>query len=160
MAALGPLLVRHGAPRLAHQVVSSSDEELERRLRSPLWGPPVLWAVLRAMPGRIARGSSLEAVVEWRVHTQRGRTLVRRLHVDAAGGRLTRAGAGDPPPDLVLELSDADLLRLAVGQRSVTWLVLRGRLRLEGSKVLAARLLLVVQPPPVPSALHGRRAPR
>lgn len=159
MSALSRRLARHGGPWIARRVRDAEDHELERALRSRAVGGPLLWAIFKAMPARVRRGTSIDAVVEWRVTRQDGRLLVRHLVLRDGTAWVQRPGSGQPPADLVLTMDDLWFLRLAAGDRSVTYMVLRGRLTIEGSRLLAARLLLVLEPP-VPSTGDGRAAER
>ena len=153
------LLARRGGPWIARRVRDAEDHELERVLRSRPAGSILLWAIFKAMPARVRRGSGVDATVEWRVTRASGRLLVRRLVLRDGAAWMERPGPGAPPADLTLSLGDLWFVRLAAGDRSVTWMILRGRLTIEGSRLLAARLMLILEPP-VPSTGDGRAARR
>ncbi|HYF27841.1 MAG TPA: SCP2 sterol-binding domain-containing protein [Baekduia sp.] len=151
---VGRQLARRGGPWLAAKVAAAEDEQLARLLRTPPAGRLLLWAIFTGMPHRV-RASSTRAHVEWRITRHRERVLTRRLVLDPDGPQVRPPRPGDAPADLVLHLDEVSFVRLASGDRSVTWLILRGHLRVEGSKLLAARLLLDLDPP-VPSRADGR----
>jgi hypothetical protein len=152
-------LARRGGPWIARRVRDADDAELERLLRSRAASGVLLWAIFKAMPARIRQGTGLDATVEWRVRRAGDRLVVRRLVLGAGTAWVERPAPGALPADLTLSLDDLDFVRLAAGDRSVTYLVLRGRLTVEGSRLLAARLMLVLDPP-VPSRGDGRAARR
>ena len=108
-------------------------------IRGRLLVAGVFGAMPRAFKGRA--GADVDAVIEWRVRDPSGRASVRALTIRA--GRC-RVGRRKPvKPDLVIETSTADFLRLAAGVEKGAMLFATGRLRLRGDAGLALRLSLL-----------------
>lgn len=57
-----------------------------------------------------------------------------------SGGGAGRGRIVDPPPDVTIAMSTADLLGLVSGQRSAVVLFLSGRLKVTGEVALATKL--------------------
>jgi len=135
---------------LARWVAGATDERLEAVLRGPL-RTILLWQIFATMcqrfdPGRAQR---LDAVVEFRIHRP-GRETVDRYRVTVANGRCTTARRGIQPATVALDMGSVSFLRLVGGAAGAPGLLLKGKLKVRGDLLLAARLpsLLNIPRPP------------
>ena len=110
-------------------------------------------AIFRAMPRQFSRraAGTVRAVIEWRVREPDGGASVHTLVI--RDGRCKVRGGALADPDLVIETSLADFLRLAAGVDKGPVLFATGRMKLRGDAGLALRLSMMFL---VPQA-QGRR---
>jgi hypothetical protein len=131
-------------------VADASDERLEAVMRGPL-RPVLMRQILTTMCRRFDgdRGRRVDAVVEFRVGHPRSRPPDRHQLV-MARGRCTRSRRRTEAPSLTLALDSVSFLRLVGGSASAPGLLVRGRLRISGDVVLAARLPALMNIPRSP----------
>lgn len=133
---------------LARWVQDAPDARLELGMRRGPLRTIVLWQIFTTMSRRCEAGRQ-EAVVEFRIRRPGGGAVDRhRLVLER--GRCTAVRGGGGEATVVLELDWVSFLRLAGGAAAPAGLLVRGRLRVRGSLLLAARLpgLLDIPGPP------------
>lgn len=95
------------------------------------------------MPEHYAGGDGPSAVIEWRLKGPvQGTWQVRVADGRAAVERTTAS-----PADVTFALDAVDFVALCLGQASGPRLWMEGRMRVEGSKLLAARVPRWFRPP-------------
>lgn len=111
----------------------------------------LLWQIFTTMRQRFDgdRGRRVEAVVEFRIGRP-GRRLVDRYQLVMAGGRCRRPRHGTLTPTVTLEVDSVSFLRLVGGVAGAPGLLLRGRLKVGGDLLLAARLPTLLNIPRAP----------
>ncbi len=138
------------AQMLRRWVAGASDDRLESVMRGPL-RRVLLWQIFRTMGRRFdaERGGRVEAVVEFRVGRP-GPGPADRRQLVMAGGRCRAPRRRTDAPTLTLELDSVSFLRLVAGSTGAPWLLLRGKLRIGGDLLLAARLPGLLRIPRAP----------
>jgi putative sterol carrier protein len=120
-------------------------------MRSP-WRGPVVAAIFSQMPRRVnrTRAAGLEAVVRWQV-TDLTNGEPGTFDLVFAGGRARverpRGPAQGRNPHLTITLGATELLRLATGRSDAMDAYFRGRVKLSGDLILAARLTTLFRLP-------------
>lgn len=117
----------------------------------------VLDAIFWQMPQHFdaKQAKDVKATIEWRI-TGRGDGGVDTYQVTVAhGGCHARRGAVDPSPRLTISLDAAEFLRLATGNSNPMQAYLKGRIKLAGDIMVAAKLLQLFR---IPSARSQRAA--
>ena len=103
---------------------------------------PVLDAIFWQMPQHFdgKQASGVEATIEWRI-TGRADGGVDSYHVTIADGRCrARRGSNDATPQLTITIDAAEFLRLATGNSDPMQGYFKGRVKLSGDIMLAAKL--------------------
>jgi hypothetical protein len=142
-------VVRRGrrliATRFVRRVAEASDGSLEGL--DGLRGRLLAGAVFRLIPLQFDRraGRDMRVAVEWRLTEPDGGASVRTLTIRDGRCRVRRGVVAEP--DLVVELSIADFLRLVAGVESGPALFSEGRLRVRGDPGLALALPRVFRVP-------------
>jgi hypothetical protein len=110
-------------------------------------------AIFRAMPRQFSRraAGTVRAVIEWRVREPDGGASVHTIIIRDRRCKIRAGALADP--DLVIETSLADLLRLAAGVDKGPVLFATGRMKLRGDAGLALRLSMMFLVP----QLQGQR---
>jgi hypothetical protein len=136
---------RLAATRFVRWVAEAPDGSLEGL--DGLRGRLLAGAVFRLIPLQFDRraGREMRVAVEWRLTEPDGGAPVRTLTIRDGHCRVRRGVVADP--DLVVELSIADFLRLVAGVESGPALFSEGRLRVRGDAGLALRLPRVFRVP-------------
>ena len=114
----------------------------------------IVGVIFRAMPHQFSRraAGTVRAAIEWRVREPDGGASVQTLIVRDGRCRVRSGPLADP--DLVIETSVADFLRLAAGVEKGPVLFATGRMKLRGDAGLALRLSMMFLVP----RLQGARA--
>ncbi len=135
---------------LARWVGGASDERLKAVMGSPLRAL-LLWQIFTTMRQRFdpRRAQGLHAIVEFRIRRTRGRTI-DRYQVTMTADRCTPTRRSNQAPTVTLDMDSVSFLRLVSGSAAAPSLLLRGKLKVHGNILLAARLpsLLSVPKPP------------
>ncbi len=124
------------------------------QLQSAMHGPLhtiLLWQIFTTMCQRCnaAQDPGLEAIIEFRIRRPGGRR-VDRYWVAVADGRCASIRPGERTATVVLDMDAVSFLRLVGGATAPAVLLLRGKLKIRGNVLLAARLpnLLNIPAPP------------
>jgi putative sterol carrier protein len=127
------------AEMLSRWVKAASDERLESVMRSPV-RRLLLWQIFKTMRQRVSadNGWGGDAVVELRI--RRYPSGLDRYQVIIADRRCRTTRSANLTPTVTLDLQPVAFLRLVGGASNVYVLILRGRLRVSGDLLLAARL--------------------
>jgi SCP-2 sterol transfer family len=134
-----------GSRRFRRAVQAAGDEGLERL--DGRRGRLVVTALFALTPLLVdrRRARRRDGVVEWRITEPDGGASVHTMVFTAGRMRVRRGVVA--APDLTLQLSIADLLRLAAGLSDGVTLVFTGRLRVAGDLDLAFRLPRMLRAP-------------
>ena len=144
------------ADGLARLVRRTPPEGIERIMRTPV-RRLVLDAIFWQLPQHFDRthSSGVSATIEWRI-TGRSDGGVDTYQVTVADGSCrARRGAGDPSPRVTISLDAAEFLRLATGNSDPMQAYFKGRIKLAGDIMVAAKLLQLFR---IPSARSPRTA--
>lgn len=140
------------ATRLARRVGSASEDQLERihGVRARM----IVGTIFRLIPLQLdrRRAQGVDAAIEWRIGEPDGRALLYTLTIRDGRGRASRRPVAEP--DLALEMSTADFLRLVAGVENGLTLFSKARLRIaRGDLELAMRLPTIFR---IPRELRSR----
>jgi hypothetical protein len=131
------------AERIAGAIERTPRAGLEALMRTPARGP-LLAAIFGQMSRRIdpKRAARLEAVVRWHIVGEAGDEHVDTFDLVLAGGnsRIVRPSSDPTNARLTITVTAVDLVRLATGNSDALDAFFRGRVRLRGDFLLAARL--------------------
>ena len=129
--------------RLSRMVHDAPDERLERLMRGPA-RRPILEGVFRQMPNRLdrRRANGVDATVVWRIGGRPdGGTDEYRLIISGGQARIVRGPADEEPRTvLTMTIDGADFLRLISGALDPVQGYLRGKIKLAGDIMFAAKL--------------------
>ena len=111
----------------------------------------LLWQIFATMCQRFDgdRGRRVDAVIEFKIG-RTGRQRVDRYQLIMAGGRCRRPRHRRRTANVILEMDSVSFLRLVGGAAGAPGLVVRGRLRVGGDFLLAARLPTLLKIPRTP----------
>ncbi|MGI8558698.1 MAG: SCP2 sterol-binding domain-containing protein [Solirubrobacteraceae bacterium] len=144
----------------ADLVARATDEQLARLMRGPL-RRPLLRQIFLTMSRRVdpRRAAGVRAVLEFRIS---GAGTSDRYQVAVASARARVRRDGVLVPDVAITIEPVAFLRLTAGSTGWLDLWLRGRLRIDGSKLLAVRFPGIFRIPRAaePRAAEPRTDPR
>jgi hypothetical protein len=111
----------------------------------------LLWQIFATMRQRFDgdRGLRVEAVIEFRIGRP-GRQRVDRYQLIMAGGRCRRPRHRRQAARVILEMDSVSFLRLIGGAAGAPGLLVRGRLKVAGDLLVAARLPTLLRIPRTP----------
>jgi putative sterol carrier protein len=144
-----PVQLADGFARLIRR---SSPDGIERVMRTPV-RRAVLDAIFWQMPKHFDRrqAAGVEATIEWRI-TGRADGVVDTYQVTIADGQCrAKRGSELASPQVKITVDAAEFLRLATGNSDPMQGYFKGRIKLAGDLMLAAKLLQLFR---IPSG-HG-----
>jgi putative sterol carrier protein len=129
------------AEGFAKVVRSAPDGRLEQVLRTPV-RRAVLEGIFWQMPQHVNReaAAGMKATVRWRItHDADDGADVYELQIDDGRCRVRR-GEGDTDPKVTITLDAAEFIRVATANSDPMQAYFKGRIKLEGDIMVAARL--------------------
>jgi putative sterol carrier protein len=129
------------AEGFAKVVRSAPDERLQQVLRTPI-RRPVLEGIFWQMPQHINRkaAAGMKATIRWRITRGDGeRADVYDLEIDDGRCRVRR-GEGEADPKVTIILDAAEFIKIATANSDPMQAYFKGRIKLEGDIMVAARL--------------------
>jgi putative sterol carrier protein len=132
----------------ARTIARSPDEQLDQGMRSP-FRTLILNEIFARMEEHFEprRARGLDAQLDWKI-LDRPEGGYDHYRVTISDGTCTVArDPGDGRPRVTFRVKPVDFLKLVTGNASGPALVVRGRLRIKGDLVLAARLQQLFQIP-------------
>jgi putative sterol carrier protein len=130
-----------GTRAFAQTVARTPDGRIERAMSPALLRGPILWTIFRVMPQRLDAKLARNArgVLEFRVRRP-GSGPPDRYQVAIADGRARTRRNGTLKPTVAVEMGTVEFVRLIGGTVSAPELFMRGKVKVEGDVMAAARM--------------------